>query len=395
MKNRVGSPVEGEDFFDRENEIASMWRALDGGNLLLLAPRRVGKTSLMKRLVHLAPGQGYQALYLTVEGAVDEADFVQRLYRAVAEHHPDQVRRLLNRSTGGVLGSFLGRIKKVGAMGVSVELDDEARRNWRDTIEALGAMLARLDSRWLLAIDELPLFTLKLLRADPSGERAANFLHNLRELRQNQPSLRWLLAGSIGLDTVTSRYNLADAINDLRVTSLGPFAGPGAEAFLQSLATSYDMDLYEPVRQHLLQRLEWLLPYYLQLLFSELLDRLAGDSRPPTVDDIDALFEGLLQPANKNYFDYWRQRLHEELGSPDDAIATTVLSAACREPAGASRTVLMGALSQHLQDPDQREQRLRYLLDILINDGYLLEADGRFRFRFPLLREYWARRVAP
>lgn len=395
MRNRVGSPVEGDDFFDREREMASIWRALEGDNLLLLAPRRVGKTSLMKRLVHLAPKQGYQAFYLTVEGAQDEGDFVQRLYRAVIEHHPDKAQQLLNKAAASPLGALVKRVKKVDVLGASLELTDDARKNWVDTARALGALLAELQASWLLAIDELPLFILKLLRADPSGERAGIFLHHLRELRQNQPKLRWLLAGSIGLDTVTSRHHLADTINDLRMTSLGPFSEPSADAFLRALGDSYDILLLDEARSHLLRRLQWQLPYYLQLVFSELLEQAEQTgNRTPTGEHIDQVFEGLLQPANKNYFDYWRQRLKEELGSPDDSFAASLLNCASQDPAGVSQDTLRGVLASHIQDPDQRDERLRYLLDILINDGYLIVAEGRHRFRFPLLREYWQRRVA-
>jgi hypothetical protein len=332
---------------------------------------------------------------VTVEGAVDEADFVQRLYQAVAKHQPSLAEKLFAKASGSPLGALVKRIKKVGGFGLSVELNDEAKNNWLESITALGGLLADLESPWILAVDELPLFILKLLRADSTGERAATFLHNLRELRQNQRELRWLLAGSIGLDTVTGRYNLTDAINDLRLTSLGPFSNQSADSFLVDLAESYNINLHESVRSHILDRLKWLLPYYIQLIFSEIVEHVENSGeRSPEINNVDAIFEALLQPANKNYFDYWRQRLKEELGSPDDLFAATLLSVTSLDIEGASNATLRDALGQHIQDPDERDQRLRYLLDILINDGYLVESGDRHQFRFPLLREYWKRRVA-
>lgn len=50
MHNLIGKPAEGEDFFDRVRETRRIWDRLDTDNVLLLAPRRVGKTSLMLRL---------------------------------------------------------------------------------------------------------------------------------------------------------------------------------------------------------------------------------------------------------------------------------------------------------------------------------------------------------
>ena len=54
MKISVGNPVEGDDFFDREQEQLRAWRKLEGSHLLMLAPRRIGKTSLILRLCSTA-----------------------------------------------------------------------------------------------------------------------------------------------------------------------------------------------------------------------------------------------------------------------------------------------------------------------------------------------------
>ena len=52
-----------------------------------------------------------------------------------------------------------------------------------------------------------------------------------------------------------------------------------------------------------------------------------------------------------------------------------------------------GVLSQHIADAGQRDEQLRYLLDVLQSDGYLVAEGERFRFRSSLLREFWLRRV--
>jgi hypothetical protein len=42
----------------------------------------------------------------------------------------------------------------------------------------------------------------------------------------------------------------------------------------------------------------------------------------------------LLAPAKRAYFDYWEQRLKEELGPPDDRQALDLLNSVARNPAG-------------------------------------------------------------
>ncbi len=52
ISNKIGPPVEGDDFFGREKEIQKANRLLDSSHSLLLsAPRRIGKSSLAKRLI--------------------------------------------------------------------------------------------------------------------------------------------------------------------------------------------------------------------------------------------------------------------------------------------------------------------------------------------------------
>jgi hypothetical protein len=244
-----------------------------------------------------------------------------------------------------------------------------------------------------LRLPEPVLFVLNLLKQDDGVDRARTFLNWFRELRIARSvatHVRWLLCGSIGLDTVTARLGFGDAINDLFIVHLGAFDEPTADGFLSALADSYDVELGEATRAHALQRVGWLIPYHLQVLFAALRE---NDRRPVDEAAIDAAYEALLAPVHKGYFDFWQQRLHEELGQPDDGHALALLNAVARDPDGASDEVLRGVLAARIGgDP---AQTLRYLRDVLENDGYLVRDGDRWRFRSNLLRDYWCRRVLP
>ena len=138
-------------------------------------------------------------------------------------------------------------------------------------------------------------------------------------------------------------------------------------------------------------RTGWPAPYYLQLIFHEL----RNIHGAVTETDVDRAIEDLLHPSHRNYFDYWRQRLYDELGRPDAEYAVLLLHNCCRTPEGSTRSTLNMALTAAISDLASREDKLRYLLDVLQNDGYLVEANHRWLFRSPLLREYWLRRLAP
>lgn len=390
MRNITGAVAEGRDFFNRVNEIEAFWRDLETDNLLLLAPRRVGKTSLMRKMEENAGEHGFSPVFVDVSDCADELRFVERLYVSILETNAGD--RLWNRVKESWLGQTIQRVQKIGGAGFSVEFraNDAA---WSRLGEELADALSRLDGRWLIQIDELPVFVLKLLNQGEAAQRARvrEFLYWLRRLRLEHGNVRWMLAGSIGLDTVTTRLNMADSINDLRIGALGAFDETTADDLLGALAEAYEKVLTPVVRKHVIVRAGWPAPYYLQLIFHEIRD---VEGRI-TKADVDRAIEGLLGPKHRNYFDYWRQRLYEELGRTDAELAVAVLNAACREPAGVTRTALNHSLASAISEAEAREEKLRYLLDVLHNDGYLVEVRGRRHFQFPLLRDYWLRRVAP
>lgn len=392
MKISIGNPVTGDDFFDREKEQALIWRKLERDHILLLAPRRIGKTSLMRRLCDTAKAYSFQATMASFAPCNDEMDCVRELVKAVSKDK--QVSKQFLEKFNKALAHIKGVKISVFGVGGGIELSDDEQPDWREVGEALAGTLAELDGLWLLCVDELPVFVLKLLAEENGRERIRSFLYWFRDLRQNyHEHVRWILAGSIGMDTVASRLGLGDTINDLDPFPLGAFSEDTADRFLACLAQSYELHLSDTVRRYMIQRIGWPVPYYLQLLFDKLVISRDKDIHPDKAA-VDKAFEELLSPTYKIHFDYWRQRLHEELGSPDDNHALQLLNASCRDQAGASKAVFNQILRERIPEQDNREETLRYLLDVLENDGYLVKTGDRYHFRLEWLREYWLRRVA-
>ncbi|MGH8585319.1 MAG: hypothetical protein ACREWE_03770 [Gammaproteobacteria bacterium] len=96
-------------------------RDLETDNLLLLAPWRVGKTSLMRRLGEAAPDNGFTAVFVGVSDAGGEAVFVGRLYQAVLETEASNP--LWGQIEKSWLGKLFRRVEKVSGAGYKVEFD--------------------------------------------------------------------------------------------------------------------------------------------------------------------------------------------------------------------------------------------------------------------------------
>src|SRR5687767_14731468 len=88
MKNKAGPPVRREDFLEREEETEELWHRAMRGHVLMLAPRRVGKTSLLHHMED-SPREGWNCLFLSAESLDAESQFVARLLETASTAHPD------------------------------------------------------------------------------------------------------------------------------------------------------------------------------------------------------------------------------------------------------------------------------------------------------------------
>lgn len=382
----IGNPVRGNDFYDRELDQQRLWRALRSNHVLLLSPRRVGKTSLMYRLRDAAPAHDMIAAMVSMAPASSELDFVRRLYAAVVEVDGSVLQRVAESALGRGLQRFLP--KSVGAGPVALEFQDQAEVAWTDLGRALAATLSASRKPWLLLVDEVPIFVLKLLRSEAGRERAVAFLDWFRDLRQHVTGVRWLMAGSIGLDTLAERHHFTASLNDLQIVHLGAFDVDVADRYLVEVTRGYDLPLSEEVRRHLIARVGWPLPFFLNLVVSALLD-LRDEGHSPDRDAVDRAIERLAGYDQRSYFDHWRQRLAEQLDPRDARWAHALLDRMSVDDQGASTDTLTQAFADLGGSEDERD--LRFVLGLLHTDGYAVEEGGRWRFRSPLLREFWRR----
>lgn len=393
MRNVVGKPVVGENFFGRERELEALDRITRDEHVLLLAPRRVGKTSLLFALSSKVAQEGTAVgVFVSAAVAKNELQLVRAVLQAIYDTR--EGKRIKPNAIGAWLRRHSRRVKGVKVAGSGIDLETQATPEWQEEADRAFSAIAATERPWLIMIDELPTLVLQLAREDGSGARVRAFMQwfrNLRQLPRGAENLRFVLAGSIGLDNVTRRHRLTDTINDLRDWRLGPFTPENADRFLAELARSYKLELGDELRRDICDRAEWLIPYHMQLIFSALRDQCGGQTRP-SAKTLDLAIEALL--SRKSYFSYWHERLHDAFGAPEDDLARKVLVTCAREPRGATTSALQQSIARSVPNPKDRAEATAWILDVLENDGYLVEESGRRRFRSGLLRRYWVERSA-
>jgi len=372
--------------FDRSNETAALWQQLRADrNLLMLAPRRIGKTVMLNHLRDTAGENGFRAIVLDVEGLPDEKAFFRECCASIQEEL----------STGkSVMASFSHRLSRLVR-------GQEAGGDWRQWLvqtewqQFADQLFAHLDDHkddppWLILVDELPVFVQKLQERD-GAEAIREFLYWLRAMRQKHQRIRWLYAGSIGLDSVARRNQVEGALNDLEPFTLGPFDTETARLFLADLAGRRGCTLAEDADAHIVTRLGWLSPYYLERIGEDACGRAGADGR---VDAAlaDAAMDRLLDLDKRLYWASWREHLDRNFPDPDRTRLYRILETVAKAEDGADGSLLLAALTRG--DQPVSELGLRDLVDTLVTDGYLIRGnDGRWRFLMQLLKEWWLRFV--
>ena len=203
MRNVIGQAVVGDDLYGRDYELARLWERLEQGeHILMLAPRRVGKTSLMLEL-RRAPRGNWNVIYVDVEQGDGPADFVAAVLAALAADHRYRSRFEAIPFSGAVK-DVLGHLQPVRVdIGVlRVELKRAIGREWNRAADQLQARLASLpaaDANLLIIVDELPFLVSRMLRTAERKPDAEMLLSRLRHWRQ-APKFRSKVHTGRGID---------------------------------------------------------------------------------------------------------------------------------------------------------------------------------------------------
>jgi len=145
VNNIIGRPVDGDDFFGREQESLRIWELINEGNdVILLGPRRVGKTSLLRYLKVTAAKNGFIPVEISLADVTEEIEFVRRLYSEIAKH--PKGKKVVKSLKSGPIGKFFKRTRKFGVGWATLELDESAAESWSELGEKLTEALGTLQS---------------------------------------------------------------------------------------------------------------------------------------------------------------------------------------------------------------------------------------------------------
>ncbi len=397
----IGNWVEGDRLWDREQEMALFIESLDqGAHLLLMAQRRIGKTSLMREAARRLQHR-YLCLQVDWQEAASAADAIAELSVATRPHQSlwHKTKALF----ANIAQTATDSIDTLQVADLKISLRSGLTKgDWRTKGDQLFAVLAESEQPVVVFLDEVPILVSRLLKGDNlriTPERRAEADRFMSWLRasslQYQGKVRLIVTGSIGLEPVLRQAGLSATINHFSPFELGPWSAAAAQGCLEALAIQYSLTFEEGAITRMLECIGIYIPYHVQLFFEQIYQscRLEGiDAATPEL--VDKIYQTrLLSVRGRAELSHLEERLKlvmaEELylmalDLLTEAAVVGILSQEAAQIIAQEHASLDGAL--------RPKDAMREILSVLEHDGYLQPSEIGYGFVSKLVKDWWQAR---
>jgi AAA+ ATPase superfamily predicted ATPase len=382
-KTIVGPVATGDYYFPRTEIVDEIWYELEKGNFILIAaPRRVGKTSIM-RDIEANPRDNYKVKFESIQAVKSESDFYKTLYKLILN--------CLNTSSK-IKEQFTAYLKSKSITGITtsgIEIGN-APLNYLDEINSIFTDLGDKGETVILLLDELPEI-LHHLNKIGKKEEATAILRQLRVWRQsNFKKLQFVFAGSVGIHYVVKNIEgRTSSLNDLIPAICNPLTQKDAEDYIIWATSNNASVQYDPeLKTYLLQEIQhYFTPYFINLMLDEI-DKIARKRKNATIskEDIDQAFLNV-EKDNQHFAD-WKNRLKDYMPKQDFDFVNEILIHISHKDSISIQTIFDKAMKHN------KTNEYMDLIYDLTQDGYIAEtAEGSHNYVFisPFLKAFWKR----
>lgn len=411
LKREVGNWVTGDRFWDREEDIPLFIEHLDdGAHILLIAPRRVGKTSLMREVARRLADR-WVCLHIDLQKAQSPADAMVELSLATKPYL-----NLWTRTKEAFKNTLAG-VESLGVDELTIKLRDGLAADWQAKGERLLEGVASSERPVAIFMDELPILVNRLLkgaerRMTQEGVRLADsFVSFLRaQSIRHKGKICFVIAGSIGLQPVLRQAGLSAGVNTFTPFELGPWDAYTAIRCIEALAAEQKIELEGGVPQRMVALLGSCVPHHVQVFFNHLyIDSRRASGRRVSIDDVDRVYNtSMLSSRGHVELSHFVERLESVLDADVLPLAMDMLTEAAItgylsvEAIGTLSADYLGEAPRRVGflggEPDGSapggplSEVARGVLDIFEHDGYLHKEGNRYVFVSGLVRDWWKAR---
>ena len=386
MKPIIGNAARKEQFYPRPDIRRRILDSLNSNqNILISSPRRVGKTSILLNLVD-EPDDRYYAVFVNTEACDSEEKFFEKILKAILDIDNLEGFGKFGKASWTIFKNWGERIAGINLAGVGMTLNKQEKVSYYDQLNQFLKEVNLGGKKILLLIDEFPVTLEHILTAE-GAEEASFFLNQNRSLRQNQEfrdKISFIYTGSVGLLNVARKMKATDRVNDLDEIKVGAFKKKSAIEFATHLyrgKSGYNAPA--EMIGYMLNKIDLLLPFYIQLIIKEVYELVDYDELPLSEDTIDLAFDNLVKNGNI-HLQHYKDRLSKIFNANELLLVNKILTSIKKNENGLTYNEILNlAIAKNLQ------AELTDLIETMLHDGYLVEKAGRYFFYSIILKHWW------
>lgn len=383
MKANPGGQIDVKSVIGRDRLIQNIWEAVEQQSLIITAERRIGKTTVMKKMA-AQPKAAYLPIYQDLENCHSASDFSMAVYK--------QVHQFLS-NKGKMARRSMELLKTLGGseIGGFFKLPDMKASPWKEVLtKTIEDLMNENDggTKLLFLWDELP-FMLMNIRNTEGEQTAMQVLDHLRWLRQTHVDFRMVITGSIGLHHVLASLKeksyANSPVNDMAMVDVPPLSPDDAARLANLLIAGESLKSLDKDAAAAAIALEAdCFAFYIHHIVRGL--KLSEyEANPENVAKV--VETHLLDPNDPWQLTHYRERISTYYPN-DQKEVSLILDELAAQKEDARVDGLLAMLKGASQF-DDRERLLR-ILNLMERDHYLIrDAAGAYRFRFPLIRRWW------
>jgi hypothetical protein len=381
MKANPGGNLDPDKVYGRDQLIALLWDRLETQSVVINAERRIGKTQVLRKMV-AQPKPGWRPLFRDLERVHSAQEFAELVY--------DDIQLFLGSATRAK--NFLQRLLEDH----ETDYVNLKARTWKQLlVSAVGDLMrSNQTERLVFFWDEVP-YMLESIRKKDGSEVAAEVLDTLRSLRIEHERFRVIFTGSIGLHHILGKLSAAgiptSAKNDMFHVTVTPLSPSDAEQLAADLIDGERIrcDNRKDAAATIAEEVDYF-PFYIHHVIAGL----QVEQLPATDQNVRSFVSRQLVDASDPWqLAHYRTRLSTYYPENDDARnVAIVLDVIATGKSAAESLSVARILDETLQKGSSVRNRddLLRLLRLMDADHYLSrDADGGYRFRFPLIRRWW------
>ncbi len=398
----VGGVARNSDFYFRKPFVDDVLDSLKKDNVLLLAPRRTGKTSVMYYLLDHC-GSRFKVIHLNVEDLETPVEFYLSLIDAINEHQPEYLKKLS--SSWSLLKGISNSVEEISFLDFKVKLKKASNweKDWKDIALQLIEKVIQADESILFIIDELPDMLSEM--AENSKEDLKGFLHQFKKIRTHPKAIkvRWLVGGSVNIKGTLIELDMVNLINDLKIEPLPVITKDEMADFVKMMLDERGVKYTQTLVPRVYELLGEPIPYFLQLFTQELF-RYWRREKPKKLnaEHANVVFQhALLGEAANDKLQHYHSRIKLYYPKTEQESAYDFLDKLSLSDAGISETGLFAHYQKiHTtrskpQSARAQQQAFKHLLLKLESDFYVSkQADNKYQFNSYLLKTWWRKNWA-